>query len=412
MNAIRLVIDYGDGRTEERTFSDGTYQIGREVGDIVLRDPNLSGQHALLTVALGSATIVDQGSTNGTFDSVGRRLNGPQQMRPGEPIRLGVSSLTLLPRIQAGGTQVMPQFAPMSAAAPGNYTPAAAYAPAPPRAGYGLRGTLIKAPDATPGLVLVNGQQRPFVLENIWRIPAAPVAGMTVEVAFDVQGNISALSPVDTAQLALEHGQQVAELARKGYGVALERIGTAPLIATAVLWVGWFILPALQYGPVMSLTFWQMLGIDASNVFALSAGTSNHGLMAFLGLISIALPLAPIVWKGPARPWLNIAPLGFLCLLAASFAYSIQSYFSAADQRALRLQSGFFGSDAGGQLAQMAKQAREAANEAMIKGLLDAIGFGVWVVIIASIVLFATAFRRRRGVSAQLVGQPSLSVAR
>ena len=40
------------------------------------------------------------------------------------------------------------------------------------------RGTTIKLPDATPGILVVNGQQRPFTLERVWskHLNAAPLA--------------------------------------------------------------------------------------------------------------------------------------------------------------------------------------------------------------------------------------------
>ena len=43
------------------------------------------------------------------------------------------------------------------------------------------RGTIIKVPDSTPGLVIVNGAQKSFTLESVWRAPVAPARRDTGE---------------------------------------------------------------------------------------------------------------------------------------------------------------------------------------------------------------------------------------
>lgn len=44
------------------------------------------------------------------------------------------------------------------------------------------RGTIIKTPDNSPGLLVVDGQQKSFLLPGIWRSPVAPSPNMAVEV--------------------------------------------------------------------------------------------------------------------------------------------------------------------------------------------------------------------------------------
>jgi len=62
-----------------------------------------------------------------------------------------------------------------------------------------MRGTVIKVPGSTPGLILVNGQQKTFLLENVWLSPVAPMANMTVEVSTDASGSIAAMTVVDAS---------------------------------------------------------------------------------------------------------------------------------------------------------------------------------------------------------------------
>jgi len=123
-------IGYADGRIEQRTLSGGVHRVGRESGEIVLGDPNVSGTHLELRVSNGEVFLTDVGSSNGTFDSAGARVHGSVKMAPTQTYRLGSSSLTWVAPA-AGGTAVMPQY---GAPSPQN----AGYgAPPPQNAGYG-----------------------------------------------------------------------------------------------------------------------------------------------------------------------------------------------------------------------------------------------------------------------------------
>ena len=57
-----------------------------------------------------------------------------------------------------------------------------------------VRGTIVKVPDANPGLLFFNGQQKPFTVEGVWKSPVAPAPNMTVDVAVDGAGAITALT--------------------------------------------------------------------------------------------------------------------------------------------------------------------------------------------------------------------------
>ena len=69
--------------------------VGATIGrsrqcDIVLDDPNISRQHAEIRPRGGSWVIGDLGSTNGVILN-GRRIDGPEVVRPGDEIELGTS---------------------------------------------------------------------------------------------------------------------------------------------------------------------------------------------------------------------------------------------------------------------------------------------------------------------------------
>lgn len=185
------------------------------------------------------------------------------------------------------------------------------------------RGTIIKVPDATPGLVIVNGSQKPFVLEGVWRSPVAPAPNMTVDVELDAGGGIVGIDAVDSQKLAREkldqigsiaqqQGKEAAEIAKQGVGALATRMGTAALVATVVLWVAWFFLPAVTIEFFLlnrSFTFWEFLALDMTNP---QSPTGSRGLLGLLGMLCLLGPVArPFVQHAKAR-YLNAAPLAFI----------------------------------------------------------------------------------------------------
>ena len=61
--------------------------------DVVLDDPNVSRRHAEVRPSGGSWIVNDLGSTNGVKVN-GRRIEGPQSLKPGDTIEIGTSRLT------------------------------------------------------------------------------------------------------------------------------------------------------------------------------------------------------------------------------------------------------------------------------------------------------------------------------
>ena len=61
--------------------------------DVVLRDPNVSRQHAEIRPRGSSWVLTDLGSTNGSLLN-GRRIDAPEVVRPGDEIELGTSLIT------------------------------------------------------------------------------------------------------------------------------------------------------------------------------------------------------------------------------------------------------------------------------------------------------------------------------
>ncbi len=96
--------------------------IGRLPGNtIVLGDPTVSGQHAVIRRDGAAYLLTDLGSSNGTFVN-GERITGSQRLAPGDQIQFGAVSLRFAESGAAvGGALRMDQRPP---------APGPAYAPA------------------------------------------------------------------------------------------------------------------------------------------------------------------------------------------------------------------------------------------------------------------------------------------
>jgi Protein of unknown function (DUF3662)/FHA domain len=81
-----------DGRRVVLGPQGATIGRGRQA-DVVLDDPNVSRQHAEIRPRGGSWVITDLQSTNGSQVN-GRRIQGPEVLRPGDEIELGASLIT------------------------------------------------------------------------------------------------------------------------------------------------------------------------------------------------------------------------------------------------------------------------------------------------------------------------------
>jgi hypothetical protein len=95
MASFTLHIQYVDRPPETRTFADrDRITLGRDIGDIALRDSQVSGRHGEITFQAGVLRYVDLGSTNGSFLLDGRRVS-TIEMTPGMAIRCGNSLITV-----------------------------------------------------------------------------------------------------------------------------------------------------------------------------------------------------------------------------------------------------------------------------------------------------------------------------
>lgn len=83
----------------------GAVAIGRQDGDLVLEDPEVSRRHAVLRREGESIVVEDLDSTNGTFVN-GERIRSPIPIGPGDLVRVGRTTLEIEPDRRADDTIV------------------------------------------------------------------------------------------------------------------------------------------------------------------------------------------------------------------------------------------------------------------------------------------------------------------
>jgi hypothetical protein len=191
------------------------------------------------------------------------------------------------------------------------------------------RGTVIKIPDATPGIVFANGQQQYFTMERVWKSPVAPAANQTVDVEFDASGALLAITVVDAQSankeklnqagaIAQEKGKEAAKLAQQGIGALAARMGTVPLVLAVVVVIAFFFLPAAEIagGFVASqwYSFWTLVGIDFNNPATLMGGAGDHGIWSIVGLLAILAPFVAPFIRAAWSKYLNAAPVAYVLI--------------------------------------------------------------------------------------------------
>ncbi len=100
---ILIEVVEGPGQGKKHRFRKSHILIGREEGDLVILDPDMSRRHALIEVLSSNVIFIkDLESTNGTF--VNDRLIQSQRLQDGDQIRMGnVTLLFKADKVSEGG---------------------------------------------------------------------------------------------------------------------------------------------------------------------------------------------------------------------------------------------------------------------------------------------------------------------
>ncbi len=95
MPSYTLLVQRAEQPPEILTFEQPLVVIGRDAGDVVMHDGQISGRHAEIAFEQGKVVYKDLGSTNGSFRADGQRLFSPVELTRGQVVKLGLSTLTV-----------------------------------------------------------------------------------------------------------------------------------------------------------------------------------------------------------------------------------------------------------------------------------------------------------------------------
>ena len=111
--------------------------LGREEGDVVLDDAEVSRRHAAVRPLTGALEVADLGSLNGTWVN-GARITRPTRLAAGDTLKVGATELTVEAEQLGGGRATVASPVP-PAAAPAVPMPAFAPPPNPSRRSIATR---------------------------------------------------------------------------------------------------------------------------------------------------------------------------------------------------------------------------------------------------------------------------------
>jgi class 3 adenylate cyclase len=83
------------GRKPIRVVVTADLEVGRDCDGLLLGDPRTSRRHATLMANAGGLTVLDMGSSNGTFVN-GTRIVGPTPISPNDIVAVGDTTITLV----------------------------------------------------------------------------------------------------------------------------------------------------------------------------------------------------------------------------------------------------------------------------------------------------------------------------
>jgi hypothetical protein len=228
------------------------------------------------------------------------------------------------------------------------------------------RGKILRDTNAGPGLLIVDGTQHPFQLEQQWQSDLPPKVGMVVDVDIDPAGQVTGVRAVADGILAREQADQAMQAVReKGGAVAgamVSRFGGRDLAALGLLLLGWFVLRVGSFGGGLmgeiTFTFWQVLGYVNAGAASIGSramgGNASTGIWGFFALAAIVGPFVHHFWKDRRAYLLGLLPL--LLMLVVLFKVYGGLGSSVGDATSL------FGSDGAEMAAQMRREMRNAVT--------------------------------------------------
>jgi hypothetical protein len=130
---------------------------------------------------------------------------------------------------------------------------------------------------------------------------------------------------------AHQTGRQTVEIARKGFGEIISRMGLVTLIGAVIVWIACFLLTGFTISisffgtaEATSSTLWNALALDPTSNMA----AGSHGFLSLVVIVCILLPFAAAFIPHPLAKFLYAAPLLALVLAWATVEYEFNHMLS------------------------------------------------------------------------------------
>ena len=252
------------------------------------------------------------------------------------------------------------------------------------------RGTIIQVPGATPGIIVAEGKQYPFVLEGIWMAPVAPALQQKVEIDIDETGRISAINVIGKDVLAKENLEDITKIVRDNGGEfakkalpvfagQMQKMSPAVMFSSIVYLIAFFFLNALVIRRTGDLnqTLLNMLGLEWSN----ESLNSSFGLLSLIGLLCALAPWGVPWLRSPFARFLNLGPLVTVVLAFFYYRRGLHALMEAA--------TGAFNGLGGSFASSMADEVTKRINDSI------SLGFGFYVCTLTAIIIAVFGMKSR-----------------
>lgn len=262
-----------------------------------------------------------------------------------------------------------------------------------------MRGKVLRDTSRGDGLLVAQGKQFSFTLEQHWRGDAAPAVNQSVDLDLDAAGELQTVRPVDLSRLAGEHSQNILAMvqlhARRWLAGAGKQSDRKAIIASVLM------LLATTFFSVLSVRVMGAHTVDASFYDVLRVINGNDpqmvlagrgpgaGVFALLWAAAVFGPLWPALRAERFAPLAFFLPLVLWLAAAGGIFLAVRRAMSAANQL-----SSFMGNS---------RAARNMAQD-MVMGMWDNTTLGVGFYLSLAVTAYFTvrgvlALRQLRRVS-------------
>lgn len=202
------------------------------------------------------------------------------------------------------------------------------------------RGKVLRVPGEAPGLLMVEGRQFRFALDDLWTSAVPPVPGLVVEVKVDSKSQLTAIFvPADAqSQCKREALSSRRHKAIQNIANVIGRIGVMNIAVALVLVVAWRFLTnvSLQLPLVgrLDFTFWQVLGLIHEKhivpIVHLRHGLYSVGYYGWLAAAALVGPFLTHIWKDRLALFGGVVPLVFTIIIWMLARTMLQNALSAS----------------------------------------------------------------------------------